>query len=123
MEAVMQNFDIEKVLIKTMRTVTSRNLQNKSKESLHVRGNSNFGAAISPLLIILSPQLVSFQIQEVHMARTAAQQKKSIYGVHPGVLMTQKWIADLKQKTGRSLDEWLIFVKKSGPKTENERRE
>ncbi len=58
------------------------------------------------------------------MARTASQtKKKSIYGVHPGVLMTQKWVADLKQKTGRSLDEWLRFVKKEGPKDEKDRRE
>jgi hypothetical protein len=58
------------------------------------------------------------------MARTASQtKKKSIYGVHPGVLMTHKWVAELKQKTGRSLDEWLRFVKKSGPKDEKERRE
>ena len=58
------------------------------------------------------------------MARTASQtKKKSIYGVHPGVLMTQKWVAELKQKTGRSLDEWLRFVKKQGPKDEQERRE
>lgn len=58
------------------------------------------------------------------MARTASQpKKKSIYGVHPGVLMTQKWVAELKQKTGRSLDEWLRFVKKSGPKDEQGRRE
>ncbi len=56
------------------------------------------------------------------MASTTGQQKKSIYSVHPGVLMTQKWVAELKQKTGRSLDEWLRFVKKSGPKTEPERR-
>lgn len=48
---------------------------------------------------------------------------KSLYGVHPGVLMTQKWVAELKQKTGRSLPEWLSLVKKSGPKTEKERRE
>lgn len=52
-----------------------------------------------------------------------APKKKSIYGVHPGVLMTQKWIADLKQKTGRSLEEWLAFIKKSGPKDEVARRE
>jgi hypothetical protein len=51
------------------------------------------------------------------------QKKKSIYGVHPGVLMTQKWIADLKQKTGRSLDEWLKLIRKSGPKDEKARRE
>jgi len=58
------------------------------------------------------------------MAREAAKSKtKSIYGVHPGVAMVEKWIADLKTKTGRSLDEWLKFIKKSGPKTEQERRE
>lgn len=48
--------------------------------------------------------------------------KKFIYSVHPGVLMTQKWIAELKQKTGRSLDEWLKHIKKDGPKDEQDRR-
>lgn len=48
---------------------------------------------------------------------------RSIYSVHPGVLMTQKWVAELKQKTGRSLDEWLKLVRKSGPATETERRQ
>lgn len=58
------------------------------------------------------------------MPRTATEQKrKSIYGVHPGILMTEKWIAELKQKTGRSLDEWLAFIKNSGPKDENARRD
>ena len=58
------------------------------------------------------------------MARTSSQtKKKSIYGVHPGVLMTQKWVSELKQKTGRSLDEWLRYVKKESPKDEKERRE
>jgi Domain of unknown function (DUF5655)/Domain of unknown function (DUF4287) len=58
------------------------------------------------------------------MAREAAKTKsKSIYGVHPGVAMVQKWIDDLPAKTGKSLDEWLRFIKKSGPKTEVERRE
>jgi hypothetical protein len=58
------------------------------------------------------------------MARAATKSKsKSIYGVHPGVAMVQKWIAELKTKTGRSLDEWLKFIKKAGPKTEQERRE
>lgn len=47
---------------------------------------------------------------------------KPLYGVHPSVAMTQKWVATLKEKTGRSLDEWLALVKKSGPITENERR-
>jgi hypothetical protein len=58
------------------------------------------------------------------MPKAATQtKKKSIYGVHPGVAMTQKWIAELKQKTGRSLDEWLRLIKKSGPKDEKARRE
>lgn len=58
------------------------------------------------------------------MARGAAKTKsKSIYGVHPSVAMVQKAIHDLPAKTGRSLDSWLKFIKKSGPKTEKERRE
>ncbi len=54
---------------------------------------------------------------------TSDAKKKSIYSIHPGVLMTEKWIAELKEKTGRSLDEWLRHIKKSGPKTERERRD
>jgi len=58
------------------------------------------------------------------MARAASKTtSKSIYGVHPGVAMVQKWIDDLPAKTGRRLDEWIKFIKKSGPKTEIERRE
>lgn len=58
------------------------------------------------------------------MPKAATQpKKKSIYGVHPGVAMTQKWVAELKQKTGRSLDEWLRLIKKAGPKDEKARRE
>jgi len=48
--------------------------------------------------------------------------RKSIYSVHPGVFMTQKWITELKQKTGRSLEEWVTLINKSGPKGEKERR-
>ena len=47
----------------------------------------------------------------------------TLYGVHPGVLMTQKWVAELKEKTGRSLEEWIALVKKEGPKEEKARRE
>ena len=58
------------------------------------------------------------------MAKTATQTaKKSIYGVHPGVAMTEKWIGELKQKTGRSLDEWLKLIRQEGPPTEKERRD
>lgn len=48
---------------------------------------------------------------------------KSIYSMHPGVVMVQRWVETLPEKTGRSLDEWIALVKKSGPKTEKERRE
>jgi Domain of unknown function (DUF5655)/Domain of unknown function (DUF4287) len=44
------------------------------------------------------------------------------YDVHPGVAMVQKWIAELKDKTGRSLEEWIALVKKHGPKDTQSRR-
>jgi len=37
--------------------------------------------------------------------------------------MVQKWIEQLSQKTGRSLEEWIVLTKMSGPPTEKERRE
>ncbi len=48
---------------------------------------------------------------------------KSLYDVHPAVRTVQEWIASLKEKTGRSLDEWLDLVQKSGLSTAKERRE
>lgn len=47
----------------------------------------------------------------------------SLYSVHPGIAMVQKWKNELPQKTGRSLDEWIELTKKGGPPTEKERRE
>ncbi len=59
------------------------------------------------------------------MPRTIAAKKKrkSLYSVHPGVAMVQDWIDKLPEKTGRSLEEWIELVQKSGPPTEKERRE
>jgi hypothetical protein len=58
------------------------------------------------------------------MPRTATKTKtNSTYSVHPGVVATQKWITELKERTGRSLDEWIRFIKKNGPKDEEARRE
>ena len=48
---------------------------------------------------------------------------KSIYSVHPGVVMTQKWLGELKQKSGRTLEEWLRVIKKDGPAEEKARRD
>lgn len=52
-----------------------------------------------------------------------AQSARTLYSVHPGVAMVAKWKRDLPEKTGRSLEEWLALVKKSGPPGEKERRE
>jgi len=45
------------------------------------------------------------------------------YSVHPGVLMTQKWVETLPEKTGRSLAEWMRVIQETGPATEKERRD
>lgn len=37
--------------------------------------------------------------------------------------MVQNVIANMKAKTGRSVEEWIAFIKKQGPKTEKDRRE
>jgi hypothetical protein len=58
------------------------------------------------------------------MPRTLAKRKKkSIYSVHPGVAMVQEWIKKLPEKTGKSLEEWVELVQKSGLTTHKERRE
>jgi len=55
------------------------------------------------------------------MANSAAR-TSALYDVHPSVVMVQKWIAELKPKTGRSLEEWIGLVKTSGPKESHARR-
>lgn len=52
----------------------------------------------------------------------SALKTTSLYSVHPGIAMVQKWIDTLPEKTGRSLDEWMAFIKKSGPKDEKDCR-
>jgi hypothetical protein len=49
--------------------------------------------------------------------------KPSLYSVHPGVAMMQKWVAELKEKTGRTKPEWIAFIQKEGPTEEKARRE
>jgi hypothetical protein len=53
----------------------------------------------------------------------AIAKSKTIYGVHPSVAMVQKWLAELKEETGRSMEEWLALVKSEGPKDERSRRD
>src|SRR6266851_2016213 len=57
------------------------------------------------------------------MSKASAAKSESQYGVHPGVAKVQKWIADLKEKTGRSLEEWIAVAKKEVPKDDKTRRE
>ena len=47
---------------------------------------------------------------------------ESPYNLHPSVVMLQKWTTGLKANSGRSLEEWVALVKKSGPDSEKERR-
>jgi hypothetical protein len=57
------------------------------------------------------------------MTRASGTKTKPLYDVHPGVAMVQKWIAELRKKTGRSLEEWIALVKKEGAKDEKSRRD
>lgn len=81
--------------------------------------NLEWGGHIIPFVDANGTDIVR---KEWNLAKSASK-TRSIYGVHPGVLMTQKWIGELKQKTGRSLDEWMKFIKSEGPPTEQARRD
>jgi hypothetical protein len=56
------------------------------------------------------------------MPATRKQRTASTYDVHPSLAMYQSSLAALKQKTGRTLEEWIKLVQKEGPPTEKERR-
>lgn len=53
----------------------------------------------------------------------ARAKTKSPYSVHPSIAMVQSWVASLRQKTGRSLDDWIRLVKNEGPSLEQDRRD
>ncbi len=55
------------------------------------------------------------------MAKKSAT--KDIYSVHPSIEMVQDWVKSLKDKTGRTLEQWVALIKKSGPKTTEARRD
>jgi hypothetical protein len=66
-------------------------------------------------------KVVNFCAGEIMPAKRK-QLASSTYDVHPGLAMYQSSLAGLKQKTGRTMDEWIKLVKKEGPPTEKERR-
>src|SRR6266478_6054815 len=57
------------------------------------------------------------------MPKAGLAKSGSLYGVHPGVAMVQKWLVELKENTERSMEEWIALVNKEGPKDEKSRRE
>jgi hypothetical protein len=50
-----------------------------------------------------------------------SMRKNSVYTLHPGFAMEESSLKNLKERTGRTLDEWIRIVKKSGLITERER--
>ena len=50
-----------------------------------------------------------------------ASRTKARYATHPAYAMQDAIISNLKQKTGKSLEEWIRVVKKSGPSAKKER--
>jgi len=55
------------------------------------------------------------------MPKASLAKSASLYEVHSGVAMVQKSMAELKETTGRSLEEWIAIVQKDGPKDEKSR--
>ena len=47
--------------------------------------------------------------------------KNSVYSVHPGFAMEEASLRLLKERTNRTVEEWVRIVKKSGATTERER--
>ena len=47
--------------------------------------------------------------------KSRSSKSLSLYDVHPGVAMMQKWISELKEKTGRTVEEWVALTQKEGP--------
>jgi hypothetical protein len=47
----------------------------------------------------------------------------ALYSPHPSIQYALSVIANMEHKTGRTLDEWVALVKKSGPRTDAERRD
>ena len=50
------------------------------------------------------------------MSRSSkAKTSRIVYSPHPSISMVVKWVAELKEKTGRDLGEWCAYIQKNGP--------
>lgn len=47
--------------------------------------------------------------------------QNSVYTLHPGFAMEESGLKMLKERTGHTLEQWILIVRKSGPATERER--
>jgi hypothetical protein len=47
----------------------------------------------------------------------------TIYSLHPSFAMEETSLRNLKERTGKTLEQWIAFMKKNGPATEKDRRE
>jgi hypothetical protein len=55
--------------------------------------------------------------------QSSAKSSAIRYSPHPSIAMVVKWVNELKEKTGRNLDEWCAYIQKNGPKEMAARRE
>src|SRR5687767_3908883 len=70
-----------------------------------------------------SPKKLSRARIAVAVSNTHQSAAASLYSVHPGVAKMQKWIAELKPRTGCSLEQWIAHIQVRGPKDLNECRQ
>jgi hypothetical protein len=49
--------------------------------------------------------------------------RNTIYSVHPGFAMEETSMARLKERTGKTLAQWIKIVRQDGPPTEKDRRQ
>src|SRR5262249_35096080 len=119
-----------------------RSLQEASASLSFAAGHAKLLAAFSPLLCCSCVAMAkpkssggTLLVQKSRPRKSRPGQSRqgratsvpassaSIYSVHPGIAMIQKWVGELKAKTGRSLDEWLRHIKTDGPADESDCRE
>jgi hypothetical protein len=57
------------------------------------------------------------------MPPSSGRMKNSLYSMHPSFAMEEASLQKLRERTGKTLEEWIEVLKASGPPTEKERRE
>ena len=79
------------------------------------------GQAVQPPPFSLFPTAPSFGKKRREKARSTTT--TGTYDVHPSVAYARSILDNLPEKTGRSAEQWLRLIKKSGPLGEKARRE